>query len=647
MAQESAASALARLIDAALGSDELDLHHVQWDPAMHGTGDERSTAVATVTRLKGELARLRRREHELAALFSSARELAEVRDLDTLLGRLVTRAHEMMGTDVTYLSQFDPQTRELQVRKTAGAVTPQFRHLRVPPGMGMASGIAQSRTAHWALRYSEYVDDPHEPAIDEAVEAEDIVSILGVPMLADGTVLGVLFAATRTEHAFTPEEIALLSALADHASVVVQTANMVDQLRQSEEESRLALERLSAHLQERDRSNVVHQELVQAVLVGGGFQKLAATVSNTLGRSVTIVDADARAIAAAAVPNSAGPSSGASVRLSAGVKDAIATSRATGHCCFVTPADATMQIVASITAGELHFGAVLLGHGSIELGPVEERTIERAAQVSALLVLQQNAADDADRRMRGELVADILAAAPERRRDLDRRVRGHGLSLAEFNTVVTIFVAAEHRSTAARHLAAHLRGRGLVAEHAGAVVAILCSDSPMDTASDLHTRLREHLHQPVLAVAPPDAATPDDLTNRFEIALRTARLLHALGTDDAAVSTESYQPYTILFAHDPQALHRYIDATIGVVLTYDADHDTDLIATLRAFIRNEASPTKTARALNYHPNTILQRLDRIKALLGPDWRTDEHLFRVSTAVRLDEMRAKNVREHRP
>ncbi|MET0451601.1 MAG: helix-turn-helix domain-containing protein [Mycobacterium sp.] len=642
MAQESAASALARLIDASLGSEEVEYLNAEWDSALHGSAEARSTAVAALTRLRGELARLRRREHELAALFSSARELAEVRDLDTLLGRLVARAHEMMGTDVTYLSQFDPQTRELHVRKTAGAVTPQFQHLRVPPGMGMASGIAQSRSAHWALRYSEYADDPHEAAIDQAVEAEDIVSILGVPMLADGTVLGVLFAATRTEHAFTAEEIALLSALADHASVVVQTANMVDQLRRSEEESRLALQRLSAHLQERDRSNVVHQELVQAVLVGGGFQKLAATVSHTLGRSVTIVDADARAIAASATPDS----SGASVRLLGGVEDAIATSRATGHCCFVAPPDGTIQIVAAITAGELYFGALLLGHGSIELGPVEERTIERAAQVSALLVLQQNAADDADRRMRGELVADVLAAAPERRRDLDRRVRGQGLSLAELNTVITTFVAADHRGAAARHLAAHLRGRGLVAEHAGAVVAILRSDSPLNTASELHRRLQEHLHQPVLTVAPPGAVTPDDLTDSFEIALRTARLLNALGVDDVAVSTDAYQPYTILFAHDPQSLHRYIDATIGVVLAYDTAHDTDLVATLRAFIRNEASPTKTARALNYHPNTILQRLDRIKALLGSDWRTDEQLFRISTAVRLDEMRAKNVRDLR-
>ncbi len=175
----------------------------------------------------------------------------------------MSRAHEMMGTDVTYLSEFDPATRELNVRKTAGSVTPQFQHLRVPPGMGLASQIADSRAAQWVLRYQDYAEGPHEELIDDAVAAEGIVSILGVPMLSDGQVLGVLFAATRQEYAFTPDEIAVLSALADHASVVLQTASTLEQVRRSEDEARTALDRLTEYLQVRDRSTVVHQELIE------------------------------------------------------------------------------------------------------------------------------------------------------------------------------------------------------------------------------------------------------------------------------------------------------------------------------------------------------------------------------------------------
>lgn len=640
MDQLTTAAALASMLET-IEVDEVLMQSAHWRASLPGTDAERDHVLTVAGRLRSELARLRRREHELNALFSSARELAEVRDVDMVLTRLVTRAHEMMGTDVTYLSQFDPATRELHVRKTAGAVTPVFQNLRVPPGKGLASGIAASRTAQWALRYSDYAGDPHEAGIDDAVSSEGIVSILGVPMLAEGEVLGVLFAATRHEHAFTAEETALLSALADHASVVLQTASIVDQLRSSEEESRRALATLTDHLRSRDRSNAVHQQLVQAVLRGGGFEQVAATLAEALGRRVTVVDGAGREIAAS------GPTESDSVALidrSGGIGDAIDTSRATGHCCYVFDGESAVEVVAALPAGASDAGALLLSRGAIELDSVDERTIERAAQVGALLTLQESAADDADRRVRGELVADVLDATPQRRRDLDRRVRNHGLSLGDLDTVVIAVVPAETRTAASRVLASRLAGGALVAERAGVLVAITHAVSPLDVAETVRNHLREQLPGTrVLAVAPPSAESSDELPERFETALRTSRLAEALGHDDRVALTDAYQPYSILFEHDPHALHSFIDTTIGAVIRYDSEHDTDLVRTLVAFIRHDASPTKTARALNYHPNTILQRLDRLKSLLGPDWRTDEELFRISTAVRLDELRAHSFR----
>ena len=627
-------SALGILVDAVVGNVAIDSPEVgAVFERFQVQASERAAFTEEVRRHQGQLTRLQRRERELGVLFSSARELAELRDSDALLGRLVRRAHEMMGTDVTYLSEFDPATRELNVRKTAGSVTPQFQHLRVPPGKGLASQIADSRAAQWVLRYQDYAEGPHEDLIDDAVAAEGIVSILGVPMLSDGHVLGVLFAATRQEHTFTPDEIAVLSALADHASVVLQTASTLEQVRRSEDEARTALDRLTHYLQVRDRSTVVHQELIEAVLVGGGFEQVAGTLSTALGRTVTIVDRDLHPVASHPTP--AGQ---VSVQLPPVVLDAITRSRTTGHCVRVD--DPETPIVAAVIAGELYFGAVLIGYGELELGPVDERTIERAAQVGALLLLQQNAVADADLRARVELVADLLDPTPERRRDLERRVRAQRVTLTALDTVVLISVPAENRATAARAASAFVGDRGLVGEHAGMVAVVLTTIATPELVTDLRDYLRETLHGPVLAITTPRAQSPDALPARFESGLRTARLLAALGTTDAAVSTDAYLPYALLFDTDARTLNAFIDETIGPVRAYDDAKGTDLLATLRAFVRNEGSPTKTARALNYHTNTILQRLHRLETLLGPEWRSDEHLFRVSAAVRLDELRKK-------
>lgn len=614
------------------------------EKVLRGAGiDRRGQAelLSVIRRHRDELTRLRRREHELAALFSSARELAEVHDVDALLSRLVGRAHEMMGTDVTYLSEFDAVSRDLHVRKTVGSVTPQFQNLRVPAGMGLASRVADTRSAQWVSRYSDYLGGAHEDNIDDAVFAEGIISILGVPMLSEGRVLGVLFAATRREHDFTPEEIAVLSALADHASVVLQTANTLTQLQKSEDEARRALGTLTAHVEVRDRSNVVHQELVHAVLLGGGFAQVADTLSNALGRIVTIVDSSSRPVASSV---GLGVDSVA-INFPPAVEKAISTSRSTGHCCHVD--DDSIEIVSAVTAGELFFGAVLLSTGEMHLGSVDERTIERAAQVAALLALQQDAVASADRRVRGELIADLLDAIPERRRDLDRRARSHRVVLNDLNTVLVVVVEPEHRSTAERITASYFAGRGLVGEHAGVLAVVVQSGNLLPTASDLRAHLISVLSGPVLVIATPPVEDIEGFSRSFDIGHRTARLLDALGVIDDAVTTQAYAPYMVMFGSDPEALHGFIDETIGSVIEYDASHRTDLVLTLRAFVRNEASPTKTARALNYHTNTILQRLDRLKSILGDDWRQDEPLFRISTAVRLDELRGATLQRHRP
>ncbi|EME19719.1 helix-turn-helix domain-containing protein [Rhodococcus triatomae] len=594
------------------------------------TQAERSSFMEAVRLHRAEVGRLERRERELAALYSSARELAQLRDIDALLDRLVTRAHEMMGTDVTYLSEFDSDTRELRVRKTAGAVTRQFQNLLVPTGMGLASQIVSSGSPQSVRRYDQYSEGSHADTIDEAVASEGIVSILGVPMLSDGRVLGVLFAATRHEHTFAPDEIAMLAALADHASVVVQTANTLEQVRRSEDEARSALERLTEHVQARDLSNVVHQQLIEAVLLGGGFPQIARTLASTLGRETTIVDAELRPVSSS-VPDGASEHTGATPA----VREAVGASRATGHCCIVD--DPSTSAVAAITAGDVFFGAILLGRGDLELGPVERRTVERAAQVGAVLALQQNAVDDADRRARVELVADLLDPAPERRRDLERRVRAQNVALADLDTVVLLSPAPDDRAAVARVVARMLDGVGLVGEHGGGVVVVLTAAAPADTVARLRGVVKDSFRGAVRTVTAPRVSVPDDLPSAFETVLRTARLLDALGSADVDVHTDAYLPYAVLFDADGRTLRAFVDRTIGVVHRYDAARGTDLVATLRAFVRNDASPTKTARALNYHTNTVLQRLDRLKSLLGEHWREDEQLFRISAAVRLDEL----------
>lgn len=624
------AQAIATLLDAAHDSGLVGPTAVSDALTALGASDHDAGEIAErVHRSQRELSRLRRREHELSALFSSARELAELRDSDAVLARLVQRAHEMMGVDLAYLSEFDPDTRELRVRETSGSVSASFQTLRVPPGRGLASVVVESRMPHWVANYSAYAMERHDSGIDDAVSAEGLVSLLGVPMVTYDDVLGVLFVANREEKSFSPEQVALLTAVADHASIILQTTQTLRDLQESEDESRTNLATLTAHLVERDRANTVHQELVQAVLAGGGFAPVAETLASALGRAVAIVDAQDQLIAAAGLPLDP-----AMLALADPVREAIAESRRSGHC--VAVAEGGVRAVAALTAGSRHFGAMLLGDGAFELGAVDFRTVERAAQVGALLELQQEAASGADLRIRSELMADLLDDVPERRADVERRARRLGVDLQVLDSLLLLSVPGDQQTAAARELSRQLDDRALVGEYRGFVVAAFAASRGSVDVERLRRQVTSAIQHPVSVIVPRPASGA--LPEVFQTAMRTARLITALELVDVTAHVDDFLPYSAILDTDVRALSAFLRDTIGAVRQYDTERNADLLGTLRAFVRNNASPTRTARALNFHTNTILQRLDRLDHVLGASWRDDERMFRIGIAVRLDELR---------
>ncbi|MFF5110388.1 helix-turn-helix domain-containing protein [Streptosporangium sp. NPDC000509] len=591
-------------------------------------GVELAGVLRRTRRVRAALARWRRRDQELSALLSSARELAELRDLDALLDRLVARAHGLVGTDVTYLSEFDQETDELRVRSTLGTFAPEFRRLRVPPGKGLAGKVVSTRSPQWTTNYDHYLDVPHDAEIDEAVRAEGLVSLLGVPLVAGDRVLGVLFAANRDEHAFTPEEIVLLSAFADHAAVVLQTVHLLAQARASAEAARAANEDLARTMAARERASAVHQDLTNAVLRGGTAHEVARTLAASLGRSVEIFDRDLAPLASARTD-----ASRESSPVTAHVRAAVERSRTTGRCVFLDPSDDGASVVVAVVAAETLLGAILVGHGDLALGSVERRTIERAAQIVALLALKREAVAEAEERVRGELISDILLGDGTHREELMLRARARGVRLESLRMVVAVLVPRDRRRAAVQALGTWRPGL-LAGEHAGCVVVLTDAADPDGAATEVRECVRPLTGPPVLVVADAPVATWGELGARFEPLRQCADLLHGMGIQDTAVNAAAYQPYLALFGAGRDGIVAFTEAVLGPVLRWDRDHSTDLVKTLRTYIDSHCSPARAARALNMHINTVNQRLDRITLLLGPPWREPEPFFRVTVAVRM-------------
>nr|WP_277349049.1 GAF domain-containing protein [Streptomyces sp. HNM0575] len=594
--------------------------------------EEAADLANRVRNLRSVLTRWRRRGQELSALFSSARELAELRDTDALLHRLVERAHELMGTDVTYLSELHEDSDELRVRSTLGAVAASFRELRVPPGMGLASKVVRTRNPQWTSVYQANRSIPHEAGIDAAVAAEGLVALLGVPLVTGDRVLGVLFAADRSEHEFVPEEIALLSAFADHAAVVLQTARLLEQANVAAQEAERANCVLEGHVTAMERASAVHEDLTAVVLRGGSAGEVAGTLGTSLGRPVTILDRELTPVAKESGTGGVRHSAADGSLLSA-VREAVEAGRRSGRCVFVDGGEPLPEVAVAVVAAETLLGAVLVGYGDLELREVDQRTIERAAQILAFVVVKQEAVAAAEDRVRGELVSDILRGDTSRRQELLLRARARDVRLEELRSVVAVSVAAERRRSASESLRRAVPG-GLVGERDGVLAVLSPCRDPMTAAREAWHAVRGVHQEPVLAVAGPPAGSAEALGRCFDSARRCMRLLESLEAAEGTVDAQRYEPYMAMFGTGGEGLAGFIESTLGPVLRWDEKHGTQLFETLHAFADSYASPSRTARALHVHINTVTQRLERISVLLGAEWRAPEPLFRVSVAARL-------------
>ncbi|MCQ9131370.1 helix-turn-helix domain-containing protein [Streptomyces hilarionis] len=574
-------------------------------------------------RVRAELEGRRRREAELSALFETAHDLAGPRDVDAVLQAIVQRARSLLGTDVAYLSLHDPARGDTYMRVTEGSVAARFQQLRLGMGEGLGGLVAQTARPYVTDDY--FRDDRfrHTAAIDAGVRDEGLVAILGVPLTLGPNVIGVLFAADRRARVFEREQIALLGSFAALAAAAIDTANLLTETR-----SALAgLERANEIIKDRsaviERASDVHDRLAELVLRGGGVHDVAAAVSHVLDKVVEFTDT--------------------------APADALEASRAEGHA--VRHRD---DWVAAVAAGGELLGALVL-HGHPGLDPVDQLTLERAAMVTSLLLLARRSAAEAEQRVRGELLDDLLDAHDRDPRLLRERAARLRADLDATHVVLAarldgVAPDADHEAAARRRLwaaASHLAAtrRGLAAARDGGTVLLLPLE-PGDSATELARRTAVHLggavHETVTVGASGPvrdlAASPDTMVAGYEESRRCLDALSLLGRSGDGAAAEDFGFLGLLLAGE-RDVTGFVARTIGKVVAYDERRGTDLLRTLDAYFASGMSPARTKDALHVHVNTVAQRLERVGRLLGDDWQSPSRALEIQLALRLHRLTA--------
>ena len=154
-------------------------------------------------------------------------------ELEELLSVLLPRIRAILSADTCAVLLLDEESNELVARAAVGIEEEVEAGVRIPMGGGFAGRVA-------AEKRPVILDDvDHAHVLNPILVEKGIKSLLGVPLLVAGEVIGVLHVGTLVHRKFTRDDVELLSLVAERVALAIERAELheetmlLDQLKQN------------------------------------------------------------------------------------------------------------------------------------------------------------------------------------------------------------------------------------------------------------------------------------------------------------------------------------------------------------------------------------------------------------------------------
>ncbi len=338
--------------------------------------------------------------------------------------------------------------------------------------------------------------------------------------------------------------------------------------------------------------------LVSGAIAGDDLERVTATVAHALRRPVAI------SIPARGAPVLAPPGSLSTAQLDAVAAHAVA--RIAGRD---GPPPAAVLESVPVQIGDEVVGIVAAGPANTERVAATDRQawLQAAAAAASVTALIRDAQNSDSETAGAKLLLELHTGPPDDLAGFLSLARRCGVELG----AGAIALYARRGRTGYGVPATGPAGT-LVAEVGDGCVLGL---TPLGSAR-LAEELAAALHGRGMTVA---VSAPRRDPGALHEALREAELLVELAENAGvplAGHDETYRLLIGVLLRDPDEVRELRERTISSLADYDARHDTDLLATLRAFLTHDGSTTETAEAMMLHRHTVGYRLSRVHEVSG-------------------------------
>src|SRR5437762_5117933 len=572
---------------------------------------------------------------ELGFLVRLAQAAASTQKPDELLALIIRETTTAMGTDVCSLYLLMPSGRDLLLTATNGLNENMVGKVKMKVGEGITGFVAESRSPAVVADVSR---DPHwkwVPGLDE----DRFHSMLSVPIESGPRLVGVLNAQAAELREFNSAGIDFLRAIAGQVAGILERSELQ--------------RRLEAQLSEIQMSHDIHERFTKLSLEGAGIRSILEAVGALAGGPAALYSPDGHRVRGVGVPSDGMPprlhvpgavsQAGArEVRISAG------------------------RPARPIDLVPVRAGADVLGLLAVGLDPQAAdsqgrvRALEHGSTVLALEMSKERAAAEVERRLRGDLVEEVLAGGvePDEAERIARQAErlGHRLPHRAWVVVLEPDDDKTEAALAPRGQQDRLDAAlsGLIRSRLPGALTLVRSASavflvPDELAADLPAveKLASQVLSAAAPVMKPGSASVGigNLANgvgelaRSHIEARQAlRLTRRAGSRGRVASYRSLGAFRLLLeVQSPDALRRFVNELLGPLLEYAQSRDTPLLETLEGLSSARWVRRAAARNLGIHVNSMSYRVERIESLTGLQLDDPETRVAISIALRARAM----------
>jgi purine catabolism regulator len=432
-----------------------------------------------------------------------------------------------------------------------------------------------------------------------------------------------------------------------------------------------------------EKSQEIHKRFTDVSLAGGNLEEIVATLIQLINNPVLVLDSRWRLLSYIEHPQNPYPLADC-LRLVKGQRvfsgeftDGIPRETSQWEKSIKRVYNCQQQKVPCrikpVAAAGNMYGFIVVWESVTKLNKLDYVAIEHASTVIALERMKQQAIEETKHRIRADFFDDLLAGKIESVNAVRTLGEIHGLYTDKPYICLVVEIYSDSGDKLGLSHAANLytafgkmlnspsmyKGIGelvdKIASHQwGGAVSITRSNKiiiflPVEDvgrlrtaklesralAANLHDRIKEQFSQVDFSVGigrPCESVL--DLKRSFLEAVEAIRMARKIALPHAVAHFEDFVVYHLLDSiNNRQELERFFNNTVGKLVEYDANNNTDLVNTLEHFFACRGNMSAAAEKLFIHRNTMMYRLDKIKSILNVDLEDAEELLELHLGLR--------------